>query len=230
MHIALVVDPERLLTDAAAVQRLAVALAGDGVRIRRILPPARDEPPRLRMIAASTFDFDSSLFFRPSRLGALSSSLEDDPPEIFVSFGARAFIAAAELADDMDVSDPMGGSRSSHFLKYISPMRLSRVLYPRTWNCVVIISEMAITYLSGFSAMSHTSFGFHVEYMNLKSSFDISLISFEFNCSSFPVLLSAPDNLEAIAPILLCNNSFRWHNTAFFCPLLSCLINALPAF
>ncbi len=38
MHIALVVDPERLLTDAAAVQRLAVALAGDGVRIRRILP------------------------------------------------------------------------------------------------------------------------------------------------------------------------------------------------
>ncbi len=102
MHIALVVDPERLLTDAAAVQRLAVALAGDGVRVRRILPPARDEPPLLRMIAASTFDFDSSLLFRPSRLGALSSSLEDDPPEIFVSFGARAFIAAAELADDMD--------------------------------------------------------------------------------------------------------------------------------
>ena len=55
MHVALVVDPERLLTDAAAVQRLAVALAGDGVRIRRILPPARDEPPLLRMIAASTF-------------------------------------------------------------------------------------------------------------------------------------------------------------------------------
>ena len=33
MHVALVVDPERLLTDGAALQRLAVALAAEGVRV-----------------------------------------------------------------------------------------------------------------------------------------------------------------------------------------------------
>ena len=102
MHIALVVDPERLLTDAAAVQRLAVALAGEGIRVLRILPPAPDEPALAQMIPAVSFDFDSSLLFRASRLGALSRSLEEDRPDVFVSFGARAFDAAAELAQDLD--------------------------------------------------------------------------------------------------------------------------------
>lgn len=102
MHVALVVDPDRLVTDAAAVQRLAVAMAGEGVRVLRILPPWRDEPPLAQLIPARAFDFDSSLLFRASRLGALSSALEEDRPDAFVSFGPRAFDAAAELADDLD--------------------------------------------------------------------------------------------------------------------------------
>ena len=81
MLVALVVDPERLVTDAAEVQRLAVALAGEGVRVHRVLPPWTDEPPLARLIPASSFDFASSMLFRPSRLGALSSALEDDRPD-----------------------------------------------------------------------------------------------------------------------------------------------------
>jgi hypothetical protein len=91
VHIALVVDPERLLSDAAPVQRLAVALAGEGIRVLRILPPSRDEAPLSQLIPVASFDFDSSILFRPSRLGALSSSLEDAKPDVFVSFGPRAF-------------------------------------------------------------------------------------------------------------------------------------------
>jgi len=102
VHIALVVDPDRLVTDAAEVQRLAVALAGEGVRVHRVLPPWTDEPPLARLIPASSFDFASSMLFRPSRLGALSSALEDDRPDVFVGFGARGFDAAAELAEDLD--------------------------------------------------------------------------------------------------------------------------------
>ena len=102
MHLALVVDPDRLVTDAAEVQRLAVALAGEGIRVHRVLPPWTDEPPLARLIPASSFDFASSMLFRPSRLGALSSALEDDRPDVFVGFGARGFDAAAELAEDLD--------------------------------------------------------------------------------------------------------------------------------
>lgn len=102
MHVALVVDPERLVTDAAEIQRLAVALAGEGVRVHRVLPPWRDEPPLARLLPASAFDFGSSMLFRPSRLGALSSALEEDRPDVFVGFGARGFDAAAELAEDLD--------------------------------------------------------------------------------------------------------------------------------
>ena len=102
MQLALVVDPERLLTDGAGIQRLAVALAGEGIRVHRILPPWRDEPPLARLIPASSFDFGSSMLFRPSRLGALSSALEPDRPDVFVGFGARGFDAAAELAEDLD--------------------------------------------------------------------------------------------------------------------------------
>ena len=102
MHVALVVDPGRLLTDGAEVQRLAVALVGEGIRVHRILPPWRDEPSLARLIPASAFDFGSSILFRAARLGALSSELEQDRPDVFVGLGPRGFEAAAELAEDLD--------------------------------------------------------------------------------------------------------------------------------
>ena len=39
MQLALVVDPERLLTDGAGIQRLAVALAGEGIRVHGACRP-----------------------------------------------------------------------------------------------------------------------------------------------------------------------------------------------
>ncbi|MFO0963085.1 MAG: hypothetical protein U0625_09280 [Phycisphaerales bacterium] len=102
MHIALVIDPERLLTDAAAFHRLAVALAAEGARVTRILPESSEEPPMARLLAAHPYHFDGSALFRRARLGTLSADLEDAPPEVFVSFGARAFDAAAALAEDLE--------------------------------------------------------------------------------------------------------------------------------
>jgi glycosyltransferase involved in cell wall biosynthesis len=102
MHLALVIDPDRLVQDGAALQRLAVALVAEGVRVRRVLPTARDDAPLARLIPVSTYDFAGSPLFRASRLGALSSELEEDKPDAFVSFGPRAFEAAAELARDLD--------------------------------------------------------------------------------------------------------------------------------
>jgi len=102
MHLALVIDPDRLVQDGAALQRLAVALVSEGVRVRRVLPTGRDDAPLARLIPVSTYDFAGSPLFRASRLGALSSELEEDTPDAFVSFGPRAFEAAAELARDLD--------------------------------------------------------------------------------------------------------------------------------
>jgi hypothetical protein len=102
VHLALVIDGTRLRQDGAAVERLAVALVSDGIRVRRVLPPSADEPRFGRLIPHSTFDFGSAALFRPARLGALSSELEDDRPDAFVSFGPEAFSAAAELAHDLD--------------------------------------------------------------------------------------------------------------------------------
>ena len=102
MHLALVIDPDRLEQDGAALQRLAVALVSDGVRVRRVLPTGRGDAPLARLIPVSTYDFAGSPLFRASRLGALSSELEEDKPDAFVSFGPRAFEAAAELARDLD--------------------------------------------------------------------------------------------------------------------------------
>lgn len=102
MHVALVLGPDRLGEDAMAVQRLAVALAAEGTRVLRILPPASGTIALSPLIPAATFDFESSILFRPSRLGALSASLEEDPPDAFVAFGRHAFDAAAELSEDLD--------------------------------------------------------------------------------------------------------------------------------
>lgn len=104
MHIALVIDPERMAVDGTAVERLAVALASEGTRVTRILPASASEAPLARLIAALAYDFDGSPLFRRGRLGALSSALEEDPPEVFVSFGARALHAAAELAEDLEAA------------------------------------------------------------------------------------------------------------------------------
>lgn len=101
MHIALLIDPERMVFDSIAVERLAVALAAEGTHVTRILPAAYDDAPLARLIPVRTFDFDGSRLFRRSRLGALLSALEEDRPDVFVSFGARALGAAAELASDM---------------------------------------------------------------------------------------------------------------------------------
>ncbi len=104
MHIALVVDPERMAIDGMAVERLAVALAAEGAQVTRILPKSTEEPPLARLIPVRTYDFDGSPLFRRVRLGALSSSLEAERPDVFVSFGPRALAAAAELAEDMDAA------------------------------------------------------------------------------------------------------------------------------
>ncbi len=102
MHIALVIDADRLLTDDAAFQRLTVALAAEGARVTRIMPRSTDERPMARLLPVAAYDFAGSPLFRRARLGALSLELEDSPPDVFVSFGARAFEAAAELAEDLE--------------------------------------------------------------------------------------------------------------------------------
>lgn len=104
MHIALVMDAERLAVDGAALERLAVALAADGVKITRVRPPMSMEASLARLIPVRELEFDGSPLFRRSRLGALSSALEEDPPDAFVSFGPRAFAAAAELAEDLEAA------------------------------------------------------------------------------------------------------------------------------
>ena len=102
MHVALVIDPERLLTDRAAFARLAVAFAADGIRVTRIMPPAASGHGLERLVPVLTHDWDGSPLFRRARLGALVSALEGDRPDVFVSLGARAFDAAAELAEDLE--------------------------------------------------------------------------------------------------------------------------------
>lgn len=102
MHLALLIDGSRLRQDGAAVERLAVALVSEGVRVRRVVPTGAADPAYGRLIPHSTFDFASSALFRASRLGALSTELEEDRPDAFVSFGPRAFEAAADLAEDLD--------------------------------------------------------------------------------------------------------------------------------
>lgn len=101
MHIALVVDPERLPFDGVAIERLAVAMAADTAQVTRIVPPSAVEAQGSRLIPVRTLDFDGSILFRRSRLGALSSALAEQRPDVFVSFGARAFAACVELAGDM---------------------------------------------------------------------------------------------------------------------------------
>ena len=91
MHLAMVVDESRLATDGPAIQRTAVAMASAGARIHRVIPTFREEPPLARLLPASGFEFGSSRLFWPSRLGALSSALEEDRPDAFIAFGARAF-------------------------------------------------------------------------------------------------------------------------------------------
>lgn len=104
MHIALVMDPERQALDGPAVERLAVALAADGAQVTRILPATPDDVPATRLIPVRTYDYAGSALFRRSRLGSLSSDMEDSRPDAFVAFGARALGAAAELAEDLEAA------------------------------------------------------------------------------------------------------------------------------
>lgn len=102
MHVALVIDPERLLTDRAAFARLTVAFAAEGIRVTRIMPPAASGHEVERLLPVIEHDWDGSPLFRRARLGSLVSALEGDRPDVFVSLGARAFDAAAELAEDLE--------------------------------------------------------------------------------------------------------------------------------
>jgi len=107
MHIALVIDDERLYREHSAINRLCIALMAEGAELTRIVPEEHlDDEPQLeqRMGLCRRFGvpFHVLPWMRASRSNAILKSLEKTQPDVIHVIGERGWQLGIDLSKTFD--------------------------------------------------------------------------------------------------------------------------------
>ncbi len=107
MHVALVIDEERLVREHGAINRLTVALLGEGLQITRIVPESLlDVEPRYERVMSLCRRygvlFDVLPWMRRSRVTTITEDLENSPIEIVHVIGEKGWTLGLDLGRAFD--------------------------------------------------------------------------------------------------------------------------------
>jgi hypothetical protein len=101
MHVAMIVDEERLGQDEAMLDRVAVGLRGEGVELTNVRPPAGVADADVEAEAFTTDLLTSRRVLPPMRremTRVLAESIERVAPEVLFAHGERAWRLGIDLA------------------------------------------------------------------------------------------------------------------------------------
>jgi hypothetical protein len=103
MHVGLIIDDERLERERPMLNRLAIGLIGEGVRVTRIVPEADERSIRAReeqrIALATRVETPMRVlpWMRKKRVAALLETLEKAMPDVFVAIGEDAWQVGLDL-------------------------------------------------------------------------------------------------------------------------------------
>lgn len=108
MHLAMIIDEQRLAQEYMMLNRLAVGLIGDGIQVTRIVPAeAASEYIQLkeqRMALAGRLETDMNVlpWLRSTRARQLATAMDKRPPDVILAFGEKAWSIGLDLAKHMN--------------------------------------------------------------------------------------------------------------------------------
>jgi glycosyltransferase involved in cell wall biosynthesis len=101
MHVALIVDSERLLSEGASIRELTLGLGDQGVQITAILPqPPGREPQPDPPVASAVIEASLRVppWLRRARAARVAAALAGSVPEIVYALGAETWTLGLDLA------------------------------------------------------------------------------------------------------------------------------------
>src|SRR5690349_5083698 len=105
MHIAMIIDEQRLSQEQAMLNRLCIGLTGEGVKVTRIVPDSITSETvltgetRMSLLPKIEMSMDVLPWTRRARSERLASALEDSPPDVIYAVGHKAQSIAVELVE-----------------------------------------------------------------------------------------------------------------------------------
>jgi len=122
MHVALVVDDERLHWEHAAINRLCIALVTEGVQLTRIVPEGIMEADpqseqRMALIRRIGAPLDTLPWTRGTRCARLLKAMDKSRPEVVHVIGERAWGLGLDLGRALDCPVSLELNRQSQVLR-----------------------------------------------------------------------------------------------------------------
>lgn len=122
MHAALVIDDDRLHWEHGAINRLCIALVGEGMQLTRIVPEGflESEPrheQRMALIKRIGVPLEVLPWTRGSRVADVLKAMEKNPAEVIHAIGERAWPLGHDLARALDVPMTLELNKSSQVLR-----------------------------------------------------------------------------------------------------------------
>jgi len=107
MHVALIVDEERLAQEHSTLNRLSIGLMSEGVRLTRVIPETLatsvDEvEQRMALATKLVAPMPVLPWMRGDRSSRLAEALDRDPPDVLYAVGQAAWGVGRDLAEAID--------------------------------------------------------------------------------------------------------------------------------
>jgi len=108
MHLAIVIDDERLEQEQSLLHRLCIGLMSDGVQVTRIVPDSIQQEridqgeQRIALAARVQTSLRVLPWMRANRLAKLLGSMERSQPDVIYAVGTKAWTIAGDLAHALD--------------------------------------------------------------------------------------------------------------------------------
>lgn len=108
MHVALIVDEERLAHEQATLNRMCIGLIGDGIQITRIVPETLGTEAlgagEKRVALASRVATEMTVlpWMRRDRAHRIADQMDKGPPDVIYAIGDRAWKLGVDLARSID--------------------------------------------------------------------------------------------------------------------------------
>lgn len=131
MHVALIISEERLLHEHFMLNRLAIGLMAEGLRVTRIVPESMAwEHVRLgetRIALAPRFEVDMKVlpWMRKSRTAQLASEMEKSPPDAIYAIGESCWQVGYELSEVLE-KPLLLNIWNSRMIRHVPKGRLAR--------------------------------------------------------------------------------------------------------